>query len=52
MIAARAFRIPHNTRVMQRVETTFAGRKHVPAGETFSRNPLIGPQIAYNPSNP
>src|SRR5947208_14811616 len=29
MIAARAFCIPHNTRVMQRVETTFAGRKLV-----------------------
>src|SRR5438045_9388689 len=27
MISARAFCIPHNTRVMQRVETTFAGRK-------------------------
>ena len=29
MIAARAFCIPHNKRVMQRVETTFAGRKLV-----------------------
>jgi hypothetical protein len=32
--------------------TTFAGRGHVPAGETFSRNPQIGPQVPYNPSNP
>jgi hypothetical protein len=31
---------------------TFAGRKHVPAGETFSRNPTIGPLLPYNPSNP
>jgi hypothetical protein len=31
---------------------TFAGRSHVPAGETFSRNPQTGPQTAYNQSNP
>ena len=31
---------------------TFAGRPRVPAGETFSRNPQIGPQTVYNPSNP
>lgn len=31
---------------------TFAGRAHVPAGETFSRNPQIGPQTPYNPTNP
>ncbi len=31
---------------------TYAGRTHVPAGETFSRNPQIGPQTSYNPSNP
>jgi virulence factor Mce-like protein len=31
---------------------TFAGRTRVPAGETFSRNPQTGPQLAYNPSNP
>jgi len=31
---------------------TFAGRPHVPAGETFSRNPTTGPQTPYNPSNP
>jgi hypothetical protein len=31
---------------------TFAGRAQVPAGETFSRNPTTGPQLAYNPSNP
>jgi virulence factor Mce-like protein len=31
---------------------TFSGRARVPAGETFSRNPLTGPQTAYNPSNP
>jgi virulence factor Mce-like protein len=32
--------------------TTFAGKAHVPAGETFSRNPTIGPQVPYNPTNP
>ncbi len=31
---------------------TFNGRSRVPAGETFSRNPLTGPQTAYNPTNP
>ncbi len=31
---------------------TFSGRARVPAGETFSRNPLTGPQTAYNPANP
>jgi virulence factor Mce-like protein len=31
---------------------TFTGRAHVPAGETFTRNPQTGPQTAYNPSNP
>jgi hypothetical protein len=31
---------------------TFAGRAHVPAGETFSRTPPTGPQVPYNPSNP
>jgi phospholipid/cholesterol/gamma-HCH transport system substrate-binding protein len=31
---------------------TFAGRAHVPAGETFSRNPLTGPQTRFNPTNP
>jgi virulence factor Mce-like protein len=31
---------------------TFKGRSRVPAGETFSRNPQTGPQLAYNPSNP
>jgi virulence factor Mce-like protein len=31
---------------------TFAGRAHVPAGETFSRNPQTGPQLSRNPSNP
>jgi len=31
---------------------TFHGRARVPAGETFSRNPQIGPQTPYNPSNP
>jgi virulence factor Mce-like protein len=30
---------------------TFKGRTHVPAGETFSRNPLTGPQLASNPGN-
>lgn len=31
---------------------TFAGRTRVPTGETFTRNPQTGPQLAYNPSNP
>jgi ABC-type transporter Mla subunit MlaD len=31
---------------------TYAGRTHVPAGETFSRNPEIGPQTPFNPTNP
>jgi phospholipid/cholesterol/gamma-HCH transport system substrate-binding protein len=31
---------------------TYHGRTHVPAGETFSRNPLTGPQTIYNPTNP
>jgi ABC-type transporter Mla subunit MlaD len=31
---------------------TYAGRLRVPAGETFSRNPQTGPQLANNPSNP
>jgi virulence factor Mce-like protein len=31
---------------------TFKGRARVPNGETFSRNPQTGPQLAYNPSNP
>jgi hypothetical protein len=31
---------------------TFTGRRHVPAGETFSRNPQIGPQVPFNPTNP
>jgi virulence factor Mce-like protein len=31
---------------------TFTGSTHVPAGETFSRNPQTGPQLAPNPANP
>jgi virulence factor Mce-like protein len=31
---------------------TFAGQAHVPAGETFSRNPLTGPQLTSIPQNP
>jgi virulence factor Mce-like protein len=31
---------------------TFAGRPHVPPGETFSRNPQTGPQLLPNPTNP
>ena len=30
---------------------TFAGRAHVPAGETFSRSPTTGPQLSYVPGN-
>jgi virulence factor Mce-like protein len=31
---------------------TFNGRRHVPAGETFTREPQTGPQLVPNPSNP
>jgi phospholipid/cholesterol/gamma-HCH transport system substrate-binding protein len=31
--------------------TTFTGRTHVPKGETFSRNPLTGPQLPKVPGN-
>ncbi len=31
---------------------TYHGRARVPAGETFSRNPSIGPLLPYNPTNP
>jgi virulence factor Mce-like protein len=31
---------------------TFHGLAAVPAGETFSRNPQVGPQLAPNPGNP
>ena len=31
---------------------TFKGLTHVPAGETFSRNPQTGPQLPANPTNP
>lgn len=31
---------------------TFMGRARVPAGETFSRSPTTGPQLAVIPSNP
>lgn len=31
---------------------TYHGRSHVPAGETFSRNPQTGPQLPFNPFNP
>jgi virulence factor Mce-like protein len=30
---------------------TFAGRPHVPAGETFTRNPITGPQLSAVPGN-
>jgi hypothetical protein len=30
---------------------TFAGRGHVPKGETFSRNPPTGPQLPHVPGN-
>jgi ABC-type transporter Mla subunit MlaD len=32
--------------------TTWTGVPSVPAGETYSRNPLYGPQIPTNPLNP
>lgn len=31
---------------------TWTGRAHVPAGETYSRNPTTGPQLVSTPSNP
>ena len=31
---------------------TYAGRARVPAGETYSRNPTTGPQLASTPGNP
>jgi hypothetical protein len=31
---------------------TWTGLAQVPAGETFTRNPLTGPQTPFNPSNP
>jgi virulence factor Mce-like protein len=31
---------------------TFSGRTHVPAGETFTRSPTTGPQLAAVPGNP
>jgi hypothetical protein len=31
---------------------TFAGRARVPAGETYSRNPSVGPQVPHVPGNP
>jgi virulence factor Mce-like protein len=31
---------------------TFKGRARVPVGETFTRNPQTGPQLAPNPTNP
>ena len=32
--------------------TTWTGRRHVPAGETFSRNPDYGPQVPNFAGNP
>jgi hypothetical protein len=32
--------------------TTYKGRTHVPAGETFTRSPTTGPQLTATPSNP
>jgi hypothetical protein len=32
--------------------TTWTGLASVPNGETYSRNPLFGPQLAVNPTNP
>jgi virulence factor Mce-like protein len=32
--------------------TTYTGALHVPKGETFTRNPQIGPQTPYNPEAP
>jgi hypothetical protein len=32
--------------------TTWTGLTHVPAGETYTRNPLFGPQLPAVPQNP
>ena len=32
--------------------TTWSGLSRVPAGETFSRTPTVGPQLPYYPQNP
>jgi len=32
--------------------TTWSGLSGVPAGETYSSNPLYGPQLPFNPTNP
>jgi virulence factor Mce-like protein len=32
--------------------TTWSGLTRVPPGETYSRNPVAGPELAYNPTNP
>ena len=32
--------------------TNYAGLPRVPQGETFSRNPQVGPQLPYIPENP
>ncbi len=32
--------------------TTWSGLSRVPAGETYSRNPTVGPQLPYFPENP
>jgi ABC-type transporter Mla subunit MlaD len=32
--------------------STWTGLSRVPPGETYSRNPIIGPQTPYNPLNP
>jgi hypothetical protein len=32
--------------------TNWRGRNHVPAGETYTRNPQTGPQLLPNPANP
>jgi virulence factor Mce-like protein len=32
--------------------TTWTGLSRVPPGETFSRNPTVGPQLPYYPANP
>ena len=31
---------------------TWTGLSRVPAGETYARNPITGPQIPFNPTNP
>jgi hypothetical protein len=45
-------RLATDTRTPGDQGPTYTGRAHVPHGETFTRNPQTGPQLAPNPANP